>query len=64
MRIGNIGPALGIEVDVMGATLVIGAELGYQFQRLGIQNRDPIVVDICNKQVLAVRRRARAIDVE
>ena len=57
MCVGHIGSSLCIEIDIVRAGLVIRTERAHERQCFRIQQDDPVIAEIGDKQVLAVGRQ-------
>ena len=61
MGIGDVETAIRIEIHIVGSVLLIGAEMAQKRQTVRIENCDPVVIDIGDEELLAVRRKLNVV---
>jgi hypothetical protein len=61
VRIGNIGAAARIEIDIVRTTLVVRPEFRLQLKRFRIEYRNTVVVDVGDKEILPVGREFQIV---
>ena len=61
MGIGDVETVIRIEVHIVGSVLMIGAEMTQKRQTIRIENCDPVVIDIGDEELLAVRRKLNVV---
>ena len=59
--VGHVNAAVRVKIDIVRSRLVIGTEFTDEFEGHGIEYHHPVVTDIGNEQVFAVRRQFQIV---